>query len=601
MTYKQSSKVNTYQHKMSDTLRTKFSKNRIDNIQSDYNRISFESVDDKLKFISIFDDLITGNSIPYDDSGFVSKYARIGDSQNSLKIYFASVQPGMFGQTSREKVFDITDKNGLLKKEMLQLGMMITSSTTIDGGCKPKIASKEINPSKLVDGRTYKPSIKINRNINGAINEIVIDSISLKLIKSPEYDDLYNAFKFHNPKLDNDEIRKMTNRMNRAIERYNKSLDKWENLKDIEFLETIPGLNKLDAHDRLKKISIEYPMLIANKILLLLGPNPTERELHIVELIKEMSTIEDPEEFNEASINVLRKMDDIEALRKGSADLAESLVYVYMNKKGFRAELPAGENFPVADIICLDFIDDTSDIKDSTYDYAEHIAIKGLPLAINLETLGGISVKKDGGAASALKNKINESLFKHNETSTMLKLLADNHNNFLGTIDKPTTPETINEGQLLLDEVERWAIACGIINQDDIPYKYGKRSTAEWAFDTVRKWESDGYGPFPEWQVSALTQHIRASLLIGEIHNNDLLEQSYGNINVSTAKDSPGMHITDGITTASLMKMSPNPGFKFLKGKGYNDTTIPRPNAIYSANLIHAEFDVNTNTFRINK
>ena len=61
------------------------------------------------------------------------------------------------------------------------------------------------------------------------------------------------------------------------------------------------------------------------------------------------------------------------------------------------------------------------------------------------------------------------------------------------------------------------------------------------------------------------------------------------------------MNITDGITTASLMKMSPNPGFKFMKGKGPDGTTIPRPNAIYSANLVHADYDPTTERFKMNK
>ena len=37
------------------------------------------------------------------------------------------------------------------------------------------------------------------------------------------------------------------------------------------------------------------------------------------------------------------------------------------------------------------------------------------------------------------------------------------------------------------------------------------------------------------------------------------------------------------------MAPSLNPGFKFIKGKDGN--MIPRPNAIYSANLEHGEWD----------
>ena len=333
----------------------------------------------------------------------------------------------------------------------------------------------------------------------------------------------------------------------------------------------------------------------------LIGDNPTEKEKAVLKGIEDLSNVEDPEEFNQASVEVLRKMDDIEALRKGSSDLAESFAYVYMNKKGFRTELPAGENFPVADVICLGSDTNLNDLDPDSPDYAEKVAMQGLGFAVNLETIGGISVKKDGGAASALKNKIGESTFKNKETGEKLQSLADNHNNFLGTVENPTTPETIKKGSEQLDDVEDWAIKNGIVSKDNLPLKYGNRTPREWAKDTLKKWDDEGYGPFPAWQEDALEQHLRASLLIGELHNNDLEEQSYGNINVSTAKQGGGMNITDGITTASLMKMSPNPGFKFMKGKGPDGTTIPRPNAIYSANLVHADYDPTTERFKMNK
>jgi hypothetical protein len=591
----------TSQSTMSDSLKKKFTPERVKNIQSDYSRIAFESDKDKEDFTKGFDNLLNGNSLSPDEAKVVSKYAKVGDAKNALKIYFASSKPGVFGQTSREKVLDLTDKDGSLKDEMTKLGMEITASTTVEGGEKPKIGTKEINPNKLAENKTYKPKVDVTKNSEGEIQEISIGSTKLKRLKEPDQEKLFSAYKKQNPNLTDDEVKGLVDRTNRAIERNNKSLEKFEKLKDIELLEPVPGTQDLSQKERAEKIGKEYPKLISEKMKNLIGDNPTEKEKEVLKGIEDLSDINDPEDFNQASVEVLRKMDDIEALRKGSSDLAESFAYIYMNKKGFRTELPAGENFPVADVICLGSDLDVDNLDPNAEDYAEKIAMQGLGLAVNLETIGGISVKKDGGAASALKNKIGESSFKNKETSVKLDQLADNHNSFLGTVESQTTPETIKKGNQLLDETEDWAVKSGIIDKDKLPLKYGNRTSDEWAADTLKKWEDDGYGPFCDFQKDALAGHLRASLLVAEIHNNDLEEQSYGNINVSTAKQGGGMNVTDGITTASLMKPSPNPGFKFIKGKGKDGCTIPRPNAIYSANLVHADYDPTTERFKMNK
>ena len=53
--------------------------------------------------------------------------------------------------------------------------------------------------------------------------------------------------------------------------------------------------------------------------------------------------------------------------------------------------------------------------------------------------------------------------------------------------------------------------------------------------------------------------------------------------------------VTDGITTASLMRFQANPGFGFIKTK--EGRTIPRPNAVYAGNLIHSEYNHETQKF----
>jgi hypothetical protein len=587
---------------LSDSLNKKFTAARVENIKKDFDRIAFSPVEDREKFEGGFEKVLSGEKLSKDEAEMVGKYARLSDSKGKLKIYFASNTPGEFRQGGREKVMDLSDKDGAAVKELTDLGLEITSASTVDGGIKPKISGKDINPNKISGGKTYKPEVKVSKNESGEIEEITMGSTKIKRLKKPDQEKLTErlteAFKQQNPDLNDKEVSRLVNRTNRAIDRHNKNLGKWEKLNEVEMIETVPGLNDLPQKERSEKIQKEYPKVIHDKMKDLIGDNPTPKEKEVLADIEKLSNIESVEDFDNATIEVLRKMDDVESIRKGSADLAESFAYMSMNKRGYRTELPAGENFPVADVICLG---GDVDLDPDDPEYASKVAMQGLGLAVNLETMGGISVKKDGGAASALKNKIGESEFYNKETGNRLDSLADNHNNFMGTLSEPTTSDTIKKGNEELDKQEDWAVENGIIDKDKLPLKYGDRSPEQWADDTLKEWEKKGRGPFPPYMKDALTGHCKACLLVAEIHNGDLEEQSYGNINVSTSKKDGGVHITDGVTNASLMKPQPNPGFKFAKGKGPDGTNIPRPNAVYAANLKHADFDPETNRFKIAK
>lgn len=587
---------------LSDSLKKKFTEKRVETIKKDFDRIAFESPEDRKDFEAGFEKVLKGEKLSKEEAETVGKYAKLSDSKGKLKIYFASNSPGEFRQGGREKVMDLSDKDGSGVKELTDLGLEVTSASTVDGGIKPKIGGKDINPNKISGGKTYKPEVDVKKNESGEIEEITMGSTKIKRLKKPDQEKLtegiLEAFKEQNPDLNDKEVKRLVDRTNRAIDRHNKNLGKWEKLNDVEMIETVPGLNDLPQKERAEKIQKEYPKVIHSKMKELIGDNPTPKEKEVLAEIEKLSDIESVEDFDNATIEILRKMDDIESIRKGSADLAESFAYMSMNKRGYRTELPAGENFPVADVICLG---GDVDLDPDDPDYAKKVAMQGLGLAVNLETMGGISVKKDGGAASALKNKIGESQFYNKETGNRLDELADNHNNFMGTLKEPTTPETIKKGNEILDKQEAWAVENGIIDKDKLPLKYGDRTPEQWAEDTLKEWEKKGRGPFCDFQKDALIGHCRACLLVAEIHNGDLEEQSYGNINVSTSKKDGGVHITDGVTNASLMKPQPNPGFKFAKGKGPNGCTVVRPNAVYAANLKHADYDPETGRFKMNK
>lgn len=571
-------------------------------MSEEFDKIAFEGEDEEV-FKAGFEKLMKGEKISKEDAEVVAKYAKIGETESGkkLKVYFANTTPGEFRQGAREKVLDVTDSDGSLQKALMDAGMESTPSTTVGGGVKPKIGPKAINPNKLI-GKKRKVEVASEKTADGKIKSVTVDGKKMNRIEPPNAEALneggltLEAVKKQNPNLTDKQVEALVQRTRRAIQRHNDSLENLANLKDVEFLDPVEGLEGLNQKERGEKIQKEYSMVIHGKLKELMGENPTKAEKEILADIENMSGIESQEDFDNAIIEVLRKMDAVDSIRKGSADLAESFVYMSLNKKGLRTELPAGENFPVADVISLGGDIDMNELDPNDPEYASKIAMQGLPLVVNLEMEGGISVKKDGGAASAAKSKIGESTFKNEKTAENLYKLVDNHNAFLGTQSEPTTDTTIEEGVKKMDEVANWAIDNGILTKEEVDgLNYGGRSPKQWAEDTLAKWEEEGKGPFAAATLKGLEMHAKQALLLSAVHNAELTEQSYGNVNVSTKKSDGGIHVTDGITSASLMGTSLNPGFKFVKDKDGN--TIPRPNAVYTANLKHAEWDAEQERF----
>ena len=563
--------------------------NKVEKVKGEYKRIAFENTEDEAAFPDAFDKLLDGGKLSDDEAKMVSKYAKIATTGKGevLKIYFASNSPGNFLQGGREKALEMSDKDGSLQKALIDSGMETTPSIT-SGSIPAKIGSKQINPNKLAAGKTRKVKVKKDVDKDGNIQSIIIDGKKMSRMSKPDPVKLENALTKQNPDLNKDQIKSLAKRTNRAIERNNEQLSRMAEMEDLELLEPVSGLEGLSQKEAADKITKEYSTNIANQVEKMLGKNPTKAELAVVDKMKALANIEDATEYENACIDVLRDMDGVDSIRKGSADLLESYAYVWMNKKGIKTVLPAGETFPVSDIITMGGDLDLDDLDPNDPEYADKIAMQGLPFVVNLESSGGVSVKKDGGAASAAKNKIDESVFKNKETNKQLHALTDNHNSFLGTKAEPTTPETIEKGQKVMNETQKWAKDSGIL-PDDYKPMYGDRTPAQWAQDTLESWEKDGRGPFADYQLKALEMHAHQAILLADIHNAELTEQKYGNINGSTKKKDAGFNVTDGINDASLMAPSLNPGFKFIKGEDGN--MIPRPNAIYSANLEHGEWD----------
>lgn len=574
-----------------------------DKVKDNLDKIAYASEEDKKEFPKALDKLLSGEKLSDDEKKMVAKYAKMNDSGKQFKIYFASREPGDFRQGAREKGVEIGDSSGKLRAAMKDAGLEDTPAVTTGGGVKPKIGGKDLTPGKI-SGKTREDKIEKELDEDGNVSKVKVGDLEMKRIKKPDSEKLLAAYREQG--MSEKEAKNTVERTNRAIDRHNQMLNKYKEFDKLEFNSPVDGLEDLSHKERGDKIAEEYPKIMANKIKEMLGENPTEAELAIVSKVEGLSKIKDPKEYEDKCIEILGDMDNIDSMRKGSADLAESFTYAWMNKKGIRTEMPAGETVKVSDVISFGNPDVLSKLDPDSPEYAKEIAKQGLPFLVTLEGEGGVSIKKDGGAASGARAKIEESTFKDppgdKQVKEVLTSLVDNHNSFMGTKKEPATDDVIDEGRKLLDERKDWALKNGVLTEDNLPLKYGNRTAKEWAEDTLKDWKEKGKGPFlggDARMLKMLEGHCEQGLLLEKIHNKTLDSQSYGNVNVKTKGKDKGMQMTDGITNASLMGFQPNPGFDFIKVKDDDgsEVFIPRPNAVYAGKLNHAEYDAEKDEF----
>lgn len=574
-----------------------------DKVKDNLDKIAYASEEDKKEFPKALDKLLSGEKLSDDEKKMVAKYAKMNDSGKQFKIYFASREPGDFRQGAREKGVEIGDSSGKLRAAMKDAGLEDTPAVTTGGGVKPKIGGKDLTPGKI-SGKKREDKIEKELDEDGNVSKVKVGDLEMKRIKKPDSEKLLAAYREQG--MSEKEAKNTVERTNRAIDRHNQMLNKYKEFDKLEFNSPVDGLEGLPHKERGDKIAEEYPKIMANKIKEMLGENPTEAELAVVSKVEGLSKIKDPKEYEDKCIEILGDMDNIDSMRKGSADLAESFTYAWMNKKGIRTEMPAGETVKVSDVISFGNPDVLSKLDPDSPEYAKELAKQGLPFLVTLEGEGGVSIKKDGGAASGARAKIEESTFKDppgdKQVKEVLTSLVDNHNSFMGTKKEPATDEVIDEGRKLLDEKKDWALKNGVLTEDDLPLKYGNRTAKEWAEDTLKDWKEKGKGPFlggDARMLKMLEGHCEQGLLLEKIHNKTLDSQNYGNVNVKTKGKDKGMQMTDGITNASLMGFQPNPGFDFIKVKDDDgsEVFIPRPNAVYAGKLNHAEYDAEKDEF----
>jgi len=579
--------------------KNKSEQNKLDSVynktSNNLNQVPWDE-GDKDKFVLILDKFKANEDLSEEDIELFNKYAKIKDtskmSNPELAIYMSNSDVGDFRQGRRNKIELGTGVVAMaVRDRLLDQGVETTAATTSAAEvAPPKIGGKTLTIGKMAKGKPIEHTVKKTYSDDdpSVITSVTIGSHVMTRKTEPERDELIKELTelmVGPQRLSGEDAEKKAKLTIKAIRRYNDQMELYADLEKAEFVQLIDGqdVTTPEGRDRLTK---EGPIVLADSIKGHLGENPTSAEKEIVGMVESLSDIEDPVEYEKKCLEILDKMNKVNSIRKGAADLTESLVMLSMNKNGIPTEAPHGETVKVVDLVSYP---DLSGLDSNNPDYLKKLA-SGTGYVVTLEKAGGLSVKMDGGAASGAADKIRITKFKNKKTSEMLTKVIDLHNNFMGTAKQPLTSDRIANGKGQLDSIEKWARDNEMI-EGELLLPNG-RSTRDWAEDTISLWQDKGTLPKDldlenkQLLLDSLDQYCRAGLILEKVHNSDIDFQPFGNIDANTRTGE--LEVSDGITSYSHMKFSPNPGFKMKIYKYKDGTTqvVMRPNSVFAGNLI---------------
>tara|TARA_Y100000310_G_scaffold238163_1_gene241516 strand:+ start:1497 stop:3734 length:2238 start_codon:yes stop_codon:yes gene_type:complete len=596
-----------------------------DKIKEKLRQVPWDPKEDQAKFESALDKLLSGEELTDEELAILNKYARIKDSDGEVAIYLSTGIPGEddFRQGRRVKVTINNAKEAkAIKKKMLAAGMKLGDATTSKvGSVKPKVPNGVMTLTKLAKskhgGGIQTHPVKRVPEKGTPVQEVTIGVTppgpvrKLKRLPEPTFSQMITegvkAFLEirNNPKYDHltdEQVEHLAKKRLVTIRRNNAMVDSYADKDEVEIAVLVPKDENGDPDpstpEGRAEIARRGPKVLAAALrehMLQYGPL-TEAEEEMLKRLDALGDIEDPEEYEKEAMQLLIDMQEVESMRKGVPNIAESVIMCVMNKRGFDCVAPAGETYKVADLIVFPPEDNPDDPNATEY-------------IVWLESAGGLSVKWKGGAASGARAKIEVTVFKNEDTQANLLEIVDLHNNFMATTrpPQPLDSKRIAAGKKKLDEHEKWARAQDppLLRDEDydengdliVPGSNPQRSTREYAEDSVALWQAKGSLPpdcTPELVkagescltadnkkllIDGMEQYVRGGIMLEHIHNRDLDFQPYGNAN-GTAD---GLELSNGIDCINEMGFTPNPGFTFTTDS--NGNHVVRPNSVYAGKL----------------
>ena len=574
-----------------------------DKIKNQLRQVAWENDEDREKFEETINKLIDGEEVSDEELELVNKYAAIKDSDREVALYLANTKPGDFRQGVRVKLPLGNSKNAKeIKQKMVDSGAGLADPVSTAEKVKPKLSGKDATLGKITKGRKRIDKIKKDVDSEGVVQSVTIGGNKMRRQSVPDTDELIaEVLEYKKAGMSDEDAKHEAKKVQSAIARYNRLIDTYANADpaELESVDLVEGADVSSKEGR-AKVAKEGPKVVVEALNEMIPEPRTEAEQSVLDRMEKLGDIQDPDEYEKEAMAILKEMGSIASIKKGAPDVAEAITLCCINKRDIPCVAPAGETVKVADLIMFP----KSDFGKGAS--AREIASSG-EVVVSLTTAGGLSVKKDGGAASGFEAKLGMTTFNNKETTERLTTILEHHNHSIATTKKggELSQERINKAESELNDVEDWARQNGILTED-LKFADG-RTSEQWANDSVADWQNKGTLPpdCPEGDnntisgadpesglecitaenkkllIQGLNQYARGGLLAQEIHNNDLSFQDYHNANANTR--SGVLEMSDGIECINDMKFSANPGFEMKKDK--NGNFIMRPNAVYAGNL----------------
>ncbi len=343
--------------------------------------------------ISLLEKAKKGEPISTAEAKFIGQYIRPTESPKNVYMTHSQV-PGNpledFGKKGIKRNYDKIG-NPTLNRLLKQLGIP-EAVQTLTGSSKMK-------PEKIFideNGDTRTTKVKMGAGSKG----LTINGRTLKEKKIPDGSKFVDYYLQQG--LSQEEAKSKAKNAIRALKKYNKGIEYFRNVIQSEgtdalsTIDIIPGVHPTTSENRRKLIDKAIDDTVLKMAQLTEGHNKEEIIKGLEKLKKANS-----DNFEQIMDEALHPLMTDKLLRDGGADLVEVISYVKALVNGYEAYMPAEGNWPLGDVLILPGED--TPLK-TIEDMATHLDM----IAVSLENQ---SVKKNAGAASAAKNKIEQSSF----------------------------------------------------------------------------------------------------------------------------------------------------------------------------------------------
>lgn len=349
-----------------------------------------------------------------------------------------------------------------------------------------------------------------------------------------------------------------------AIEKHNKIIERtseaFQDTSEVAMLSAVPDTPPTTPENRKKLKDATLDIVSEGFAKQFDEKKPSKEQQQIIEDLKSLKNIEDPEEYDKELMKITGRIMADEYMKSAAADVVEMVSYVRELNKGNAVYMPAASNFPLGDIVSI-----SPEKIDFTKDSPEEIRKKLQLIHVGVETR---SIKKGDGGASASGDKTELSTFKDFEDIDAKEVYKD-----ITAMSNKTAlyKEIFDEDSEAAHEKVKDLAKKYKFNLEDEKYVASRDKSVASAVAYIKKKN-------PEIDEEKITKQLKAYYDLGKtfehVYNSTVTEQLFTNEVWSYDKKEGTAKAdkTDGINSLAYLKFEFNIGFS---GTGRPSNPVP--------------------------